>query len=68
MISTSTLTRPETTRRINDFLYESVDGSPDDFIAFFCECEREDCYRSVWLTPLEYRTQRHDGQLRAYRH
>lgn len=68
-MSRSVLPRAETTRRINDFLVDSLESpNPDAPVALFCECERENCYRPVWMTVVEYRRQRNEGRLLAYGH
>jgi hypothetical protein len=46
-------------RRVNDLMWGRLtEGDWDEPIAFFCECERDGCYRSVWLMPDEYRSGR----------
>lgn len=47
---------PVTMQRVNDLIWESLDhGHRTEPVAFFCECERDDCYLPVWLTLDEYR-------------
>lgn len=59
MTAPTLLRMPETMRRVNDLILESLDhGGDTDPVAFFCECGRDGCYRPVWLTPVEYEQSR----------
>ncbi len=50
-----TLLRPTPrTRRINDLIWKSLDDDAGGPLAFFCECDQENCYLPVWLTPIDY--------------
>lgn len=54
MTSTSGLSAAEQKRLVNEMLRDFVEvESPEEPIAFFCECDR-DCCRLVWLTPAQY--------------
>lgn len=53
------LRMPATMRRVNDRILETIeDGGNTVPVPFFCECERDGCYRPVWLTPVEYEQRR----------
>lgn len=55
-----------TMRRVNDLMWETLDrGAWTDPVPFFCECNREGCYRPVWLTPDEYEQGRRQPDWRA---
>ena len=46
---------PVMRRQVNDLMRWGLDArDPSEPIAFFCECEQDDCYRPVWLTTSEY--------------
>jgi hypothetical protein len=46
---------PLQVREANEMLRNVLDGEDPGYeIAFFCECERPDCYAPVWLTSAEY--------------
>ena len=61
------LRTPLTMRRINDLIWESLDGTDDgaDPVAFYCECAQEGCYLPVWLTLDEYERNRRRPDWRA---
>jgi hypothetical protein len=40
-------------RRANDYMRDGL-AHYDEPIAFFCECDREQCFAPVWLTGSEY--------------
>ena len=59
MTATTLLRMPDTMRRVNDLIWESLEhGGRADPVAFFCECAQEGCYRAVWLTRGEYEQSR----------
>jgi hypothetical protein len=42
-------------RRINEVMREGRRGQiGTEWIPFFCECQRDDCYEPFWLTADEY--------------
>ena len=42
-------------RRINEVMREGRQGQiGTEWIPFFCECQRDDCYEPFWLTADEY--------------
>jgi hypothetical protein len=50
-------------RRINEVMREGRRGRTEaEWIPFFCECERHDCYEPFWLTADEYDARRIDAQ------
>jgi hypothetical protein len=48
--------RPQLRKRVaNDYMRHGLRRlDPNDEIPFFCECDRDDCFASVWLTGLAY--------------
>lgn len=53
-------------RGVNDLIRESLEnGGHTTPVAFFCECDDQDCYRSVWLTPTDYADACTDPRWRA---
>jgi hypothetical protein len=40
-------------RQVNKVILEGLRHSPEP-IAFFCECDRDSCYQSAWLTSADY--------------
>lgn len=48
--------RPQVLRGANEMLLRVLrdESSTLHEIAFFCECERSDCYGPVWLTATAY--------------
>lgn len=40
-------------RQVNQLMLDGPRGSTRP-IAFFCECDRDDCYQAAWLTCDEY--------------
>ncbi len=48
-------------RQVNEHMRHALRRlDPNEQIPFFCECEREDCFRTVWLIGVAY-----DGRLRS---
>jgi hypothetical protein len=48
-------------RHVNDLIRAGLrHQSPDEPIAFFCECDEEHCHQIVWLTGPEYDRARHN--------
>jgi hypothetical protein len=46
-------------RRINEVMRDGRRGRTEaEWIPFFCECERDDCYEPLWLTADEYDARR----------
>jgi hypothetical protein len=46
---------PELLRQVNELMREGRQGqTEEERIPFFCECERADCYKPVWLTSDMY--------------
>ena len=44
-----------TKRQVNEVIREALRDFPDaELIAFFCECGKERCYQTVWLTGPAY--------------
>ena len=41
-------------RRLNQLMLDGLQGSEHP-VAFFCECDRDDCYQAAWLTADDYR-------------
>ena len=39
---------------INDDMRARSTAPADEPLPFFCECNRDDCFLPVWLTPAEY--------------
>jgi hypothetical protein len=40
-------------RQANQVILGGMRKSPKP-VAFFCECDRDDCYQAAWLTCAEY--------------
>jgi hypothetical protein len=51
-------------RYANELMRESLrKRDPEELIPFFCECDRADCFASVWLTGRTYdRLRKHPGE------
>jgi hypothetical protein len=50
-------------RRINEVMREGRRGRKEaEWIPFFCECERDDCYEPFWLSADAYDERRTEAQ------
>jgi hypothetical protein len=46
---------PTLLRRVNQVMRDGRRGQTElEYIPFFCECQRDDCYEPVWLTADAY--------------
>jgi hypothetical protein len=54
-------------RRVNDLIYDSLHEAAQP-IAFFCECDSQQCFQPVWLTPSDYEQIRPTRPVRAAGH